>query len=387
MSHSFAFGGQFVPEELKAPLQELTEQYAAIRQTAAFQHELDSLFRNYAGRPTPLTEVKRFSEAIQGPRIFLKREDLLHTGAHKLNNVLGQGLLARHMGKKRMIAETGAGQHGVAVATAAARLGMECAIYMGEKDIARQRINVERMRILGATIVPVTQGNGKLNDAVDAAMADFISSYETTHFCIGSAVGPAPYPAIVRDFQSVISLELSQQIQEQAQRDPDILIACVGGGSNAIGFFHHFIDKKNVQLIGVEGGGTGLEDGHHAARFAKGRVGIHQGFASYLLQDEEGNVLSTHSISAGLDYPSVGPDHAIMHESGRASYTYALDEEALAAFYLLSKTEGIIPALESSHALAHAMKIAPTLDKDVIVCVNLSGRGDKDIKQVLERQR
>ena len=326
--------------------------------------------------------MKNFAKAINGPRIFLKREDLLHTGAHKINNALGQCLLAKRLGKSRIIAETGAGQHGVATATACAYLGLQCVVYMGVKDIERQKPNVEKMDFLGAQIVPVTQGSATLKDAVNEALRDWSANYESSHYCLGSALGPHPYPEMVRSFQSVISLETKYQLQELTDRSPDLLIACVGGGSNAIGFFHHFIPDKNVKLIGVEAGGLGVESGHHAARFSGGSPGVFHGCYSYLLQDKEGQILPTHSISAGLDYPSIGPDHATLYESGRATYTIATDEEALEAFYLLSKLEGIIPALESSHALAYLIKIAPTLEKDSIVIVNLSGRGDKVSRQV-----
>lgn len=382
MKHPYAFGGQFMPEILMTPIQTLSNNWKALRDQADFKNELDFLLKNYSGRPTPLTEVKNFAKAINGPRIFLKREDLLHTGAHKINNALGQCLLAKRLGKSRIIAETGAGQHGVATATACAYLGLQCVVYMGVKDIERQKPNVEKMDLLGAQIVPVTQGSATLKDAVNEALRDWSANYESSHYCLGSALGPHPYPEMVRTFQSVISLEIKYQLQELTDRSPDLLVACVGGGSNAIGFFHHFIPDKNVKLIGVEAGGLGLESGHHAARFSGGSPGVFHGCYSYLLQDKEGQVLPTHSISAGLDYPSVGPDHATLYESGRATYTIATDEEALEAFYLLLKLEGIIPALESSHALAYAIKIAPTLKKDSIVIINLSGRGDKDLGQV-----
>lgn len=382
MKHPYAFGGQFMPEILMTPIQTLSNNWKALRDQADFKNELDFLLKNYAGRPTPLTEGKNFAKAINGPRIFFKREDLLHTGAHKINNALGQCLLAKRLGKSRIIAETGAGQHGVATATACAYLGLQCVVYMGVKDIERQKPNVEKMALLGAQIVPVTQGSATLKDAVNEALREWSANYESSHYCLGSALGPHPYPEMVRSFQSVISLETKYQLQELTERSPDLLIACVGGGSNAIGFFHHFIPDKNVKLIGVEAGGLGVESGHHAARFSGGSPGVFHGCYSYLLQDKEGQVLPTHSISAGLDYPSVGPDHATLYEAGRATYTIATDGEALEAFYLLSKLEGIIPALESSHALAYLIKIAPTLKKDSIVIVNLSGRGDKDLGQV-----
>lgn len=382
MKHPYPFGGQFMPEILMTPIQTLSNNWKALSDQADFKNELDFLLKNYAGRPTPLTEVKNFAKAINGPRIFLKREDLLHTGAHKINNALGQCLLAKRLGISRIIAETGAGQHGVATATACAYLGLQCVVYMGVKDIERQKPNVEKMDLLGAQIVPVTQGSATLKDAVNEALRDWSANYESSHYCLGSALGPHPYPEMVRSFQSVISLETKYQLQELTNRSPDLLIACVGGGSNAIGFFHHFIPDKNVKLIGVEAGGLGVESGHHAARFSGGSPGVFHGCYSYLLQDKEGQILPTHSISAGLDYPSVGPDHATLYESGRATYTIATDKEALEAFYLLSKLEGIIPALESSHALAYLIKIASTLEKDSIVIVNLSGRGDKDLVQI-----
>jgi tryptophan synthase beta chain len=382
MKHPYAFGGQFMPEILMTPIQTLSNNWKVLRDQTDFKNELDFLLKNYAGRPTPLTEVKNFAKAINGPRIFLKREDLLHTGAHKINNALGQCLLAKRLGKSRIIAETGAGQHGVATATACAYLGLQCVVYMGVKDIERQKPNVEKMDFLGAKIVPVNQGSATLKDAVNEALRDWSANYEFSHYCLGSALGPHPYPEMVRAFQSVISSEIRYQLEELTDRSPDLLIACVGGGSNAIGFFHHFIPDKNVKLIGVEAGGLGVESGHHAARFSGGSPGVFHGCYSYLLQDKEGQILPTHSISAGLDYPSVGPDHATLYESGRATYTIATDEEALEAFYLLSKLEGIIPALESSHALAYLVKMASTLEKDSIVIVNLSGRGDKDLGQV-----
>ena len=385
MKHPYPFGGQFMPEILMTPIQALCKEWEAMRYESAFNNELDHLLKNYAGRPTPLTEVKNLARAINGPRIFLKREDLLHTGAHKINNALGQCFLAKRVGKSRIIAETGAGQHGVATATACAYLGLEALIYMGSKDIERQKPNVEKMQLLGARVVPVTQGSATLKDAVNEALRDWSAHYETSHYCLGSALGPHPYPEMVRAFQSVISLELKEQIVELAGRSPDLLIACVGGGSNAIGFFHHFIHDKKVKLVGVEAGGEGIETGRHAARFAGGSPGVFHGCYSYLLQNSEGQILPTHSISAGLDYPSVGPDHAHLYETGRATYTIATDQEALHAFSLLTRLEGIIPALESSHALAHLVKIAPTLDKECLVVVNLSGRGDKDLPQITKR--
>lgn len=387
MTHPYPFGGQFVPEILVAPIQTLSAHWKNLRQQKEFNLELDSLLTHYAGRPTPLTEVKNFARAINGPRIFLKREDLLHTGAHKINNALGQCLLAKHLGKSRILAETGAGQHGVATATACAYLGLQCVVYMGSKDIERQKPNVNKMALLGAQVIPVTQGAAGLKEAINEALRDWSSSYESSHYCLGSALGPAPYPEMVRHFQSVISLELKDQIKTRTGREPDLLIACIGGGSNAIGFFHHFISNNQVQLIGVEAGGTSLEPGKHAARFSGGSPGVLHGCYTYLLQDEEGQISSTHSISAGLDYPAVGPDHAALFESGRATYASVTDQEALEAFHLLTKTEGIIPALESSHALAYAMKQAPRLAKTDIVVINLSGRGDKDLATVFNKMK
>lgn len=380
----YPYGGQFIPEILVTAVKELSEKWEEIKSDDSFKKELDSLFSHYSGRPTPVTEIKNFAQAIDGPRIFLKREDLLHTGAHKINNALGQCLLAKKMGKKRIIAETGAGQHGVATATACAYLELECVIYIGAVDIERQRPNVEKMEVLGAKIASVSQGSATLKDAVNEALRDWSANEASSHYCLGSVLGPHPYPEIVRAFQSVISLELKGQLQQLIGGLPDLLLACIGGGSNAIGFFHHFLPFNQVQLIGVEGGGKGIASGHHAARFATGRPGVLHGCHTYLLQDEEGQVLPTHSISAGLDYPAIGPDHAILFESERVSYTSATDEEALHAFHLLARKEGILAALESSHALAHLIKIAPQLDKESIVVVNLSGRGDKDLKQIKE---
>lgn len=382
MKHPYAFGGQFIPEILMGPIQELSNSWETLKEDRGFKEEFDSILKNYAGRPTPLTEVKNFAKAIDGPRVFLKREDLLHTGAHKINNVIGQCLLAKYLGKTRVIAETGAGQHGVATATACAYFGLECEIYMGEEDMKRQRPNVDKMEVLGATVISVTQGSASLKEAVNEALRSWAESFESTHYCLGSALGPSPYPDIVQSFQSVISFEVKAQLQEYTERSPDVLIACVGGGSNAIGFFHHFIPDERVKLIGVEAGGLGIETGKHAARFAKGRPGVFHGFYSYLLQDEEGQILNTHSISAGMNYSSVGPVHAEFYESGRASYTTATDKEALEAFSLLSRVEGIIPALESSHALACLIRMAPKLPKESIVIVNLSGRGDKDLLHI-----
>ncbi len=383
MTHPYPFGGQFLPEILMTPIQDLSASWERLQSMAAFTEELDHLLKHYAGRPTPLTEVKNFAKAIDGPRIFLKREDLLHTGAHKINNALGQCLLAKYLGKTRVLAETGAGQHGVATATACAHLGLDCVVYMGAKDMQRQSLNVDKMRLLGAKIVAVHQGSATLKDAVNEAMRDWASCYDTSHYCLGSALGPHPYPSMVQFFQSVISLEVKEQIKTYTNRSPDILLACVGGGSNAIGLFHHFLSDEKVQLIGVEAGGVGNTPGDHAARFLGGSPGVLHGCYTYVLQDAEGQILHTHSISAGLDYPAVGPVHSALFESGRASYVSVTDGEALAAFHLLSRTEGIIPALESSHALAYISKIGSSLPKENIVIVNLSGRGDKDLLQVL----
>lgn len=382
MKKNMPYGGQYLPEILMTPIQQLSTDWNRIRFDAGFQNELGDILMHYAGRPTPLTEVKNFAKAVNGPRIFLKREDLLHTGAHKINNALGQCLIAKRLGKKRIIAETGAGQHGVATATSCAYLGLECVVYMGSKDIQRQKTNVDKMGLLGAEIVAVEQGSATLKDAINEALRDWSANYETSHYCLGSALGPDPYPDMVRSFQSVISLETKEQILRLTGRMPDTMIACVGGGSNAIGFFHHFIGDANVQLIGVEAGGVGTGYGQHAARFSGGSPGVLHGCHTYLLQDEEGQILPTHSISAGLDYPAIGPDHAVLHESGRVKYVNAGDEEVLDAFGKLCKYEGIIPALESSHALAHLMEVAPGMSKESIVVVNLSGRGDKDMAQI-----
>lgn len=385
--NSYQFGGQFVPEILMVPIQNLTKHVDVLLKDHQFQKELNDLLNEYAGRPTPLTEVGNFAKAIDGPRIFLKREDLLHTGAHKINNALGQCLLAKRMGKTRIIAETGAGQHGVATATACAKLKLDCVIYMGAKDMERQAPNVLRMEMLGAKVVPVLQGAATLKDAVNEALRDWSANYETTHYCLGSALGPHPYPAMVRAFQSVISFEVKSQLKKFTDRSPDLLIACIGGGSNAIGFFHHFIPDSTVKLVAVEAGGEGIATGKHAARFSGGRPGVLHGCYTYLLQDEHGQVLPTHSVSAGLDYPAVGPDHSVLYETKRATYGSATDVEAIDAFHLLSREEGIIPALESSHALAHLIKIAPTLNKNDIVIVNLSGRGDKDMGQIVKLKK
>jgi tryptophan synthase beta chain len=380
------FGGRFVPETLMPALGELETAYRAAVADPAFQAELAYLQATYTGRPTPISHARRLSDHLGGAQIYLKREDLAHSGAHKINNALGQALLAQRMGKQRIIAETGAGQHGVASATAAALLGLDCQVYMGTVDIARQQPNAFRMRLLGAEVIPVESGSRTLKDAINEAIRDWVTNVETTFYLLGSALGPHPYPLIVRDFQSVIGVEARQQIVEQAGRLPDACIACVGGGSNAIGLFHAFRDDETVELIGVEAGGRGIQSGEHAARFADpeaGRPGILHGTYSYVLQDGDGQILPTHSISAGLDYPSVGPEHAHLRQLERAYYTYATDDEALAAFQMLSELEGIIPALESAHAVAEAIKRAPTLPRDAVLLVNLSGRGDKDLDTVL----
>ncbi len=374
-----AYGGRYVPETLMAALLELEAAYVEARDDAAFQQELDGLLRNYCRRPTALYFAKRLSESLGGAQIWLKREDLLHTGAHKINNALGQGLLAKRMGKQRIIAETGAGQHGVATATVCALLGMECVIYMGEEDMRRQELNVLRMRLLGAEVRGVSAGSATLKDAINEAMRDWVTNVRTTFYILGSALGAHPYPTMVRDFHRVISKEAKQQFAAQAGRNPDVVVACVGGGSNAIGAFYEFIPDASVRLIGVEAGGRGSALGEHAARFSGGVPGVLQGTYSYVLQDNAGQIASTHSVSAGLDYASVGPEHAMLHDQGRAEYVSAMDNEALNAVKVLSRTDGIIPALESAHAIAHAMKIAPAMGKDKIIMVNVSGRGDKDM--------
>lgn len=387
MKYYGKFGGAFLPEILYSPLDHLRQHWDALKGSQEFWNELDEMLKSYAGRPTPLTEVSRFSEAVDGPRILLKREDLLHTGAHKLNNALGQCLLAKKMGKQRVIAETGAGQHGVATATACAYLGLECVVYMGKVDMERQSPNVIKMRLLGAEVVAVEQGSETLKDAINEALRDWSKNYETSYYCLGSALGPYPYPEMVESFQSVIGKETHAQMQEKFGRNPDLIIACVGGGSNAIGIFSPFIECPEVRLIGVEAGGVGENLGEHAARFQGGRPGVLHGCHTYLLQDKQGQVCETHSISAGLDYPAVGPHHAELHESKRAHYTSVNDKEALEAFKVLCKTEGIIPALESSHALAYFLtNEGKQLPKDSLVVVNLSGRGDKDLMQLLERE-
>ena len=373
------FGGRYVPETLVYALDELEAAYRDASQDAVFEEALCDYRAHYIGRPTPLYSAKRLSEHCGHARIYFKREDLAHTGAHKINNALGQCLLARRMGKPRVIAETGAGQHGVATATACALLGLECDVYMGTEDMERQRLNVFRMQLLGARVLPVTSGSKTLKDAINEALRDWVANVRTTHYCLGTVHGPHPFPMICRDFQRVIGIEARAQILEAEGRLPDVLIACVGGGSNAIGLFYEFLDDP-VRMIGVEAGGISLTPGMHAARFAGGSLGMLQGAMSYVLQDEHGQIGATHSVSAGLDYASVGPEHAWFHESGRVEYTHASDQEALDAFQQCSRLEGIIPALESAHAVAHAMKIAPELNKDAIVIVNMSGRGDKDVQ-------
>ena len=373
------FGGRFVPDTLMLPLTELENAYNELSKKQSFRDELDSILKNFVGRETPLQYARRLTEHLGGAKIYLKREDLAHTGAHKINNAVGQILLARHMGKTRIIAETGAGQHGVATAAASAAFGLSCVVYMGADDMARQEPNVFRMRLLGADVIPVTNGSRTLKDAVSEAMRDWVCNISDTHYLLGSALGPHPYPRIVRDFQSVIGRETRRQILAEENRLPDTIIACVGGGSNAIGMFSAFVNEKDIKLIGVEAGGTRIEPGHHAARFSGGSPGIFQGMKTYILQDNDGQAQPTHSVSAGLDYTGVGPEHALLYEIKRARYTYASDDEAVQSFHLLAKLEGILPALESSHAIAHVCKIAGTLDKDHLMIVNLSGRGDKDI--------
>jgi tryptophan synthase beta chain len=365
---------------------ELEAAYAQVQGDPAFEAEFEHLLRTYVGRPTPLTFAGRLTDYLGGAKIYLKREDLAHSGAHKINNALGQALLARRMGKHRVVAETGAGQHGVGSATACALLGLKCVVYMGTVDIARQQPNVYRMQLLSAEVHPVESGSRTLKDAVNEAIRDWVTNVETTHYLLGSALGPHPYPTIVRDFQSVIGHEARVQIQEAENRLPDLLIACVGGGSNAIGLFHRFLDDKKVQMVGVEAGGESIASGRHAARFAdpqRAQVGVLHGTRSYVLQNADGQIMETHSISAGLDYPAVGPEHALLRDQGRVKYTYATDDEALAAFHLLAELEGIIPALESAHAIAEAVKRAPSMPRDAIMIVNLSGRGDKDLGTVM----
>jgi tryptophan synthase beta chain len=377
--HFGVFGGRLAPEALMAALAELTEAYEAAKTDPVFQAELSALLRGYAGRPTLVTEVPRFAAQAGGGRVFLKREDMAHTGSHKINNVLGQALLTKRLGKTRVIAETGAGQHGVATATAAALMGLDCTVYMGEEDTRRQALNVARMRMLGAEVVPVTTGSRTLKDAMNEAFRNWVSTVETTHYCIGSVGGPHPFPVMVRDFQRVIGLEAREQMLEAAGRLPDAVLACVGGGSNAIGIFHAFIPDPGVALIGCEAGGDGLDTGHHAATITAGSQGVLHGMRTFVLQDSDGQTRQTHSISAGLDYPGVGPEHAWLHETGRASYRAVTDAQAMEAFSVLCTTEGIIPAIESAHALAGALQVGRELGPGAILLVSLSGRGDKDV--------
>ena len=382
--HYGEFGGRYVPETLMFALEELEAAYETAKEDAAFQKELLQLQQTYVGRPTPLYFAKRMTEELGGAKVYLKREDLAHTGAHKINNALGQCLLAKRMGKTRVIAETGAGQHGVATATAAALLGLKCEVYMGAEDIERQKLNVFRMRLLGSEVVSVDSGSKTLKDAINEAMRDWVTSVRDTHYVLGTVHGPHPFPVICRDFQSVIGREARHQVAEAEGRLPNLLIACVGGGSNSIGLFFEFIGDEPVRMVGVEAGGTEIVPGMHAARFAGGTPGMLQGALSYVLQDNHGQIGNTHSVSAGLDYASVGPEHAFFHQTGRVEYTYATDQEALDAFQFCSRLEGIIPALESAHAIAYAMKEVPKLGKDQVVIVNLSGRGDKDVQQAMK---
>lgn len=378
------FGGRFVPETLMFPLEELTEMYFAVRDDVSFQAEFLQLLKDFSGRPTPLFHAKRLSENLGGAQIYLKREDLGHTGSHKINNAIGQILLAKKMGKQRVIAETGAGQHGVATATVCALFGLECVVYMGTEDMRRQALNVFRMQLLGAEVRGVDSGSKTLKDAINEALRDWVTNVDSTYYLLGSALGPHPYPLMVRDFQSVIGREAREQILEQTGSLPDCLVACVGGGSNSIGLFHPFLQDESVRMIGVEAGGKSSNLGEHAARFIENKIGVLQGTKSYLLQDENGQIALTHSISAGLDYASIGPEHAFLHDIKRVEYKYASDNEALKAFQVLSQTEGIIPALESSHAIAHLLKLAPEMSANQTIICNLSGRGDKDVNQVQE---
>src|SRR5437763_806389 len=381
------FGGRYVPETLVAPLEELTREFLGARHDPEFRREFEDLLRDYSGRPTPLFLAQRLTERAGGAQIYLKREDLSHTGSHKINNALGQVLLARRMGKRRIIAETGAGQHGVATATVCALFGLECVVYMGAEDMRRQKLNVFRMQLLGAEVREVDAGSRTLKDAINEALRDWVTNIADTYYLLGSALGPHPYPLMVRDFQSIIGREARAQILEKEGRLPDVLVACVGGGSNSIGLFHPFLADENVRMIGVEAGGSGNELGKHAARFNQsggGRPGVLQGTMSYVLQDERGQIASTHSVSAGLDYPSIGPEHAYLHDAGRVEYVSATDAEALAAFKTLSQLEGITPALESAHAVAHALKVAREMKPDQLLIINLSGRGDKDVNSIIE---
>jgi tryptophan synthase beta chain len=380
------FGGQYVAETLMAPLAELTEAYLRLRDDPEFIAELDRDLKHYVGRPSPIYHAERLSQHIGGARILLKREDLNHTGAHKINNTVGQALVAKRMGKPRIIAETGAGQHGVASATVAARLGLKCVVYMGAVDIERQKINVYRMKLLGAEVVPVTSGSKTLKDALNEAMRDWVTNVADTFYIIGTVAGPHPYPLMVRDFNAIVGREARAQMLEQYGRLPDVLTACVGGGSNAIGLFHAFLNDKDVRIVGAEAAGEGIASGHHAASLAAGRPGVLHGNRTYVLCDDDGQIIETHSVSAGLDYPGVGPEHAFLKDAGRAEYVGVTDDEALEAFHLLARTEGILAALESSHAVAQAMKLARTMSKDQIVLCNLSGRGDKDVHTIAARE-
>ncbi|MEE9398048.1 MAG: tryptophan synthase subunit beta [Methylococcales bacterium] len=380
--HFGPYGGMFVAETLMFPLKELTDAYHRYIKDPEFIAELDDDLKHYVGRPSPIYYAERWSRELGGAQIYLKREDLNHTGAHKVNNTVGQALLAKRLGKKRVIAETGAGQHGVATATVAARLGLECVVFMGEVDIERQALNVYRMKLLGAEVVPVTSGSKTLKDAMNEALRDWVTNVDDTFYIIGTVAGPHPYPTMVREFQAVIGREARQQMQERVGRLPDALIACVGGGSNAIGLFYPFIDDKQVKMIGVEAAGDGIETGRHAAPLCAGKPGVLHGNRTYLMQDEDGEIIETHSISAGLDYPGVGPEHAWLRDTGRAEYVNITDKEALQGFHALTRMEGIIPALESSHALAYTLKLAPQMNPDEIILINVSGRGDKDIHTV-----
>ena len=384
--HFGPYGGVFVAETLMEPIEELRLAYERFMQDEEFLAELDHDLQHYVGRPSPIYHAERLSRHFGGAQILLKREDLNHTGAHKVNNTIGQALLAKRMGKTRIIAETGAGQHGVATATVAARLGLECVVYMGEVDVARQAPNVLRMRLLGATVVPVSSGSKTLKDALNEAMRDWVTNVDNTFYIIGTVAGPHPYPAMVRDFQAIIGRESREQMLAQTRRLPDALVACVGGGSNAIGLFYPFIGDTDVKLYGVEAAGDGIETGRHSAPLSAGRPGVLHGNRTYLMEDDDGEIIETHSISAGLDYPGVGPEHAWLKDSGRAQYVAITDTEAMEGFHTLTRMEGIIPALESSHAVAYAMKLAPTLDKDQQILINLSGRGDKDINTIAARE-
>jgi len=380
--HFGVYGGRYVPETLMPALQQLEQAYLAAKKDRQFRAELDYFLREYAGRPTPLYFASQLTKRLRGAKIYLKREDLCHTGAHKINNTIGQALLARRMGKRRVIAETGAGQHGVATAAVAAMFGLECEVYMGTEDMERQALNVFRMRLLGAKVTPVSTGSRTLKDAISEAMRDWTTNVRTTHYILGSVLGAHPYPMLIRDFQSVIGREARRQILKAEGKLPDYLVACVGGGSNALGLFHRFLSDRKVRMIGVEAGGYGIESGKHAARFADGSIGVLHGTRTWLLQDEDGQIRLTHSVSAGLDYAAVGPEHSFYRDQRRIEYTYATDEEALSAFELMSQTEGIIPALESAHAIAHVVKLAPRVKKNQLILINLSGRGDKDVQQV-----